>query len=190
MNQERNNWWDWCKLIAAVAMVYDHWRFVNPACGGFVVIGRIAMPLFLVISASSRMYRARGHAGLLVPALLAEPFFYLVTAKFGNVLFFFAGAFFWTSTGNVLGLLLASVCDYGVRGIAAVWALCSFRKLNAGVAGFVLNPWPLCLISASAALLPLQKIRMPALRWLHGPVLVWFYPVHLAILWAVKSLWF
>ena len=187
---DRNHYWDWLKLLAALAMLVDHLKFVAPAFAPLAIPGRIAMPLFACIAANnfgkanSETYLKR----LLPFAVGSEIPFYLLTNTFGNVLLLFLFSFAFFRYGNFLFAFAAMACGYSVAGLGALFLFLSGHRNHAFVGGLLLNAFPSNLISGATALLPQLQIAMPPCPFIGGRTLLWFYPAHLLTLWGAKEM--
>lgn len=192
----RSHGLDWIKIIACVAMVIDHLRFLIPEWSWVEVPGRIAMPFFcwaLVRGWRLTSDRSRMQRSIFRAALVAEiPYQYLCGAQ-GNVLIPLLGALLIFGRKPIfvfLGVLLA-LCSssYGLAAVACA-AIMLQSPLNPGlmfVAGWVLSPGlPGVVAGLAASWLPsIESFRWPPLR----PVSVlWFYPAHLAVFALIKYL--
>lgn len=192
----RSHGLDFLKLIACLAMVLDHLRFLFPDLWFLEIPGRVAMPLFcwsLVRAWRITRDRLRFQRSILIAAFVAEmPYQYFIGGHL-NVLFPLFGSLLILDRkplGILCGLLLA-LCSssYGLSAVACVLIM-SHAPLNPGamfVAGWVLSPGLPGVVSglASAWLPRIENFRWPSLR----PVSVlWFYPAHLALLSLIKIL--
>lgn len=192
----RSHGLDCIKIIACLAMVLDHLRFVVPDWAWVCVPGRLAMPLFCWALVRGWRLTANGlrlQRSILAAALVSEIPYHFLIGGHGNVLFPLLGALLILDRkpwGMVFGVVLA-LCSssYGLSAVACV-AIMYSSALNPGlmfVAGWVLSPGLSGVVSglASAWLPRIENFRWPSIR----PVSVlWFYPAHLALLALIKYL--
>lgn len=192
----RNNYHDWLKLGACGLMVCDHLRFVSPIFALGIIPGRFAMPLFAVTAAlhfrasSSR----EGYLRRLLPyALLSEPLFFFLTGCLGNVLLLFLFSFAFVHYGKFIFAVAACFCDYAAGGLVAL-VLFSMGgppvPAVVFIGGLLLNGMPVALFSGACAMLPLVTLSVPPCAVGASFFMRGFYPLHLALLLAVKCVFF
>lgn len=186
----RNHWWDWLKLFAALAMVLDHLRFVSPAFSVLVWPGRVAMPLFASICALnfSRSKNKDSFFKRLLPfAVFSELPYALLMRNFGNVLLFFVLAFAFLQYGKIIFAVAACSISYSVGGLGALWLFAgAFTVPSFFLGGLLLNGFPSSLLSGFVGVLPVFTISAPPCPFVGGNALLWFYPLHLSVLWLCR----
>ncbi len=173
---ERNNLWDWLKLLAFVLMCISHIAFVYP---GFTdnllfLVGRPCFPIFGIIAgfnfantADPGLYLAK-----LIPyAVVSEPAFYLLTGQFGNIILQILLGFSFAKFGNLIFALACSFCAFGIPGLVALvlWSdRSSLRKAILG--GLIVNPLPYGFASFLGSFLPFaQNAKLPMVPlWLRN----------------------